>query len=529
MSEYNVLLVSIDSLRRDFLGAYPTPFDWVADLDVETPTLDRFAERAAVFDTHYVGSLPCMPARREWLTGTQELLWRPWGPIESFDTTLPQRARRADVLTELVTDHFHYFQHGANGYYEDYHGFEFVRGHEDDAWKTAPHDPDETLLQQVGYDLEDGEAPGEEGGAGRDNPATDPHNLREIRPRWSYVRNVEGFEAEAEFFAPTVMRRVDDWLHENRDWEQWFCYVDEFDVHEPFHCPEPYASMYTDEDPRDPELPVWPYYGRIDEGQSEISERELDFVRAQFAGKVTMVDRWLERVFDRLDAEGLWDETVVVVTSDHGHFLGDHGWMGKPTCPDYDVLCRTPLLVWHPDSPRMGERVDALTQSIDLHDTILDVLGADGTTESHGKSLAPLLAGDREDHRDWAVYGWWGSSLNVTDGRYTYMHPCDPDEPAVCYSTTQMEPYGWMGPKSPAYDADAGAFLPYTEAPVWRYEAPPDPRLDAPKLFDTERDPRQQENLAGDHAAEERMRELLEAALRDLEAPTQQFERLGLT
>ncbi|MFB6218622.1 MAG: sulfatase-like hydrolase/transferase [Halobacteriaceae archaeon] len=526
MSEYNVLLISIDSLRRDFLGAYPTPFDWVADLDVETPTLDAFARRAAVFDTHYVGSLPCMPARREWLTGTQKLLWRPWGPIESYDVTLPQRARRADVLTQLQTDHFHYFQHGSDGYYEDYHGFEFVRGHEDDAWRTDPYDPDPVLLQQVGYDL-DGDGVPESGGPGRDNPATDPHNLREIRPRWSYVRNVSGFEDETDFFAPKVLSRTADWLAANREWEQWFCYVDEFDVHEPFHCPEPYASMYTDEDPRDPDLPVWPYYGRTDAGQSEISERELDFVRAQFAGKVTMVDRWLARVFDRMDDLGLWEETVVVVTSDHGHFLGDYGWMGKPSCPDYDVLCRTPLLVWHPDSPRMGERVDALTQSIDLHPTILDVLGADGAAESHGQSLLPLLRGERETHRDWALYGWWGSSVNVTDGRYTYMHPCDPDAPAVCYATSQMEPWGWMGPTSGKTGADAGQFLPYTDTPVWRFEAPPDPRLDGPLLFDTDADPRQTENLAGgdEHA---RMRELLVAALDDLRAPDQQYERLGL-
>ena len=119
----NVLLVSIDSLRRDFLGAY----DEAVDMDVRTPNLDRFAERAAVFDTHYAGSLPCMPARREWLTGTQEFLWRPWGPIEPFDDTLPELARQNGILTQLLTDHFHYIQHGSSGFYEDFNGFEFVR------------------------------------------------------------------------------------------------------------------------------------------------------------------------------------------------------------------------------------------------------------------------------------------------------------------------------------------------------------------------------------------------------------------
>ncbi|MFC7189962.1 sulfatase-like hydrolase/transferase [Halocatena marina] len=133
----NVLFVSIDSLRRDFLDTYQDD-PWCIEYEVDTTNLDRFAERATVFNTHYAGSLPCMPARREWLTGTQEFLWRPWGPIEPFDTTLPEALRHADVMTKLITDHFHYFQHGSGGYFEDFNGFEFIRGHENDTWKTAP-------------------------------------------------------------------------------------------------------------------------------------------------------------------------------------------------------------------------------------------------------------------------------------------------------------------------------------------------------------------------------------------------------
>jgi len=133
--------------------------------------------------------------------------------------------------------------------------------------------------------------------------------------------------------------------------------VDSFDVHEPFHCPEPYASMYTDEDPTDPELINWPYYGRIDEGRSELTERQLAFARSQFAGKTTMVDRWFGRVLDAFDREGLWEDTMLVVTANHGHFLGEHGWIGKPyKAPLYNVLAHTPLLIWHPDSGRMGGR-----------------------------------------------------------------------------------------------------------------------------------------------------------------------------
>lgn len=529
MSEYNVIFLSIDSLRRDFLSTYDQPYDWVSELDVETGNLDAFADRSAVFDNHFVGSIPCMPARREWQTGIQEFLWRPWGPIESYDTTLPQMARQRDIITQLVTDHFHLFQHGSNGYFEDYHGFEFIRGHEDDAWKTSPYDADPVLLQQVMYDLDDPEASSGDI-AVRENPAGDPKNVGAYRPRWAYVRNVDSFEDESDFFAPKVLSYAANWLEDNVQWDQWFLHIDEFDVHEPFHCPEPYNSMYTDEDHYDPEMPVWPYYGRVDEGQSELTQRQLEFVRAQFAGKVTMVDRWFGRLLDRIDELGLWDDTVIIVTSDHGHFLGEHGWMGKPTCPDYNVLSQTPLMIWHPESDRMGERIPALTSAVDINATILDAFGFDLEQNNHSRSMIPLLKDAGTAHRDWVLYGWWGSSINVADGTYTYMHPTQPDIPVECYSTSQMSPWGWFTPRSKITDADSGAFLPYTDALVWRYTDQPEIPHEEPLLFDTVADPRQDDNLIDQQPAErERMYELLRSALHELEAPANLYDRFELT
>lgn len=145
MSVDNVLFVSLDSLRRDFLPFY----DLDIEFDVEAPNLERFAERAAVFESHYAGSLPCMPTRREWLTGTQEFLWRPWGPIEPFDNPIPRILRSEEIVSKLITDHYHYIQHGSHGYYEDFNGFEFVRGAEYDQWKTAPRDLNQELRGRI--------------------------------------------------------------------------------------------------------------------------------------------------------------------------------------------------------------------------------------------------------------------------------------------------------------------------------------------------------------------------------------------
>ncbi|WP_435156421.1 sulfatase-like hydrolase/transferase [Haladaptatus sp. DFWS20] len=507
----NVLFISIDSLARHFLGCYE---DRRLEFDVETDNFDRFAEQAAVFDSHYAGSLACMPARREWITGVKDFLWRPWGPVEAYDVTLPQAAREAGVLTQLVTDHYHYFQHGAQGYYEDFHGFEFIRGHECDAWQTTPRIPDDdALLHQT----------------------TDPdrwpaEDLQYIN-RAQYARNVSRFDQtdETEFFAPKVFGFTANWLRANRDWNDWFCYVDSFDVHEPFHCPEPYASMYTDENPRDPDLTFWPHYGRVDSGRGELSDRELNFVRAQFAGKVTMVDRWFGRVLDALDATDAWDETMVILTADHGHYLGEHGWIGKPRAPLYDVLARTPLLIWHPNGAYNGEHVDALTTAVDLYATILDVLEAPIPDHVHSESVLPVVTGETVDHRERVLYGYWGSSMNVTDGRHTYFHPCDPDVDAYCYSTSMMNPRGNFDPLEPKMDSKSGRFLPFTDCPVWRFSAPSVARHSDPMLFDTENDSVQEENIAGsDDGVEDRLRASMVAALDDYTVSKNQYMRLGL-
>ena len=499
MSSYDVLLITVDSLRRDFLGAYRDR-PRVVDYDVATPNLDRFAERAAVFDSHYAGSLPCMPQRREFICGIQEFLWRPWGPVEPYDRTVPALAGEAGATTKLVTDHYHYFEHGGHGYYEDYDGFEFVRGHEYDHWKTAPRYPDERLLDQDNRHDADPADPGP-GGAGQ------------------YPRNVADFDEldERDFFAPKVFSETARWIDDNADWDQWFCYVDSFDVHEPFHCPEPYASMYTDEDPTDPEMVNWPDYAPVDE--QGLTDRQLEFVKSQFAGKVTMVDRWFGRVLDRLDRQNAWEDTVVVVTTDHGEMLGEHGFVMKNYMPTYDTVAHTPLLVYHPDGH--DGRVDAVTSAVDVYATVLESLGADVPEHTHSRSLLALVVGDADEHREYALYGYFGADACVTDGRYTLLQPGDADAPVNVYSTMQL-----TGPEPAAEPAT----LPYTDATVWRLpDSTGSRQADQALLFDTDADPGQETNLAEERPDElARMRGLLEDAMRDLDAPDEQFDRLGL-
>jgi hypothetical protein len=314
------------------------------------------------------------------------------------------------------------FEWGSHSYPYDYAGYDFIRGHEYDNWRTAPITfvPPwaERLVEHLGDAAQ------------------------------SYLRNVQHFQREEDFFAPQVLQTTADWRDRNHTQPQFFLHVDCFDVHEPFHVPEPYRSLYTDDDGRC--YSPWPLYGRVDDGRSALDAAELDWVRAQFAGKLTMVDTWLARVFERLDRYNLWERTCVIVTTDHGHYLGDHGWIGKPDAPLHHTLCHVPLLVWHLHGAHNGKRIDATTQTVDLYATVLDLLGTTPPQGAniHSRSFAPVLVGHQAQHRDYAVYAYNNHRVGATMGDWTLLRDHDATQsPAYWYPHQVDQLHGrsvWM-------------------------------------------------------------------------------------
>ncbi|MDQ4076763.1 MAG: sulfatase [Chloroflexota bacterium] len=507
----SVVFIQIDSLNRHFLRCYGN--DWV-----ETPNLTAFAERAAIFDNHYTGSLPCMPARREIWAGTEEFWWRGWGPLEPWDRPIAHLARQADlpIMTHLVTDHYHFFEWGSHSYFYDFHGYDFIRGHEFDNWRTDP-------IREV--------------------PAW-AERMLEVRGEGgvTYLRNVQGFEHEEDFFAPQVMRTTAEWLDRNHEHPQFYLHVDSFDVHEPFHIPEPYRSMYTDYDYR--RYNPWPNYGRVDEGAAAIDHEELEWVRAQFAGKLTMVDRWLGHVFDRLDRHNLWERTCVIVTTDHGHYLGEHGWIGKPAAPLYHTLCHIPLLVWYPDGPYNGKRISATTQTVDHYATVLELLGLSAPTSAniHSRSYMSLLRGEKEAHREVAFYGYHNKRIGVTadDGEWTLLRYHGPDL-AEGYQYThqveQTEGFGFPQRDSRHFEfphLEAGRWIPGISMPVWRVSMRNDwghhqPLWIGDLLFHNPTDPEQSNNVIEQHPdVVQRLERMVFDHAQAIQAPDEQIRRLRL-
>src|SRR5262249_18018599 len=151
-------------------------------------------------------------------------------------------------------------------------------------------------------------------------------------------------------------------------------YLDTFDVHEPWDPPRWYVDLY---DPGyEGDEPVYPRYDRA----GYLTEAELRHVRALYAGEITMMDRWVGRVLEKVRDLGLWDQTCIVFMADHGWYFGEHGYIGKHTVLDrragwplYQEVAHIPMLVRVPGLP--PGRCDALCQPADLLPTLCELAG----------------------------------------------------------------------------------------------------------------------------------------------------------
>ncbi len=502
----NVIVVLLDSLNRHLLGAY-------GSAEFDTPNLDRFARVAVRFDQHYTGSLPCMPARHDLLVGALDFLWRPWGSIEVWEEPLTAALRRVGVTTKLVTDHPHLFEVGGENYHCDFTAWDYQRGHESDHWRTRA-DPSWIGAPAFG---------------------------REGMP---YDRSRGWFRGEEDFPGPRVMREAARWVEQEAPaHDRFLLFIDEFDPHEPFDTPDPYASMY-DDDWVGPHL-VWPPYaiGAVRDGI--ISERDARQIRAQYGGKLTMIDRWFGVLLDAVDRSASAASTAVIVCTDHGHYLGEKDTWGKPQSPVLEPLGHTPMLVrWPGVEPGMRT---ALTTNVDLHATLLDVFGAgdEAAHRTHGRSLLPVITEAATTVREWALSGVWGREVHLlaqarpTSGVVKYARaPEGANEPLVMlsnrWSTMPISSFPDFRLPPPDGRATIGR-MPGSEVPVLRQ-----PFADGDLIpfwgygkfaygtvcFDVADDPNEERDRSADALGKEHAA-LLHDALREIEAPEEQFVRLG--
>ena len=498
------VFVLFDSLNRHLLGPY-------GGTRIPTPNFDRLARQAVTADTHYVGSLPCMPARRDMQTGRLSFLHRSWGPMEPFDNSFPELLHKAGVYSHLVTDHFHYFEDGGATYHNRYDSYEFVRGQEGDPWKAMVQPPWERLREMY-HARQYSEAAG----------SYQRHNMV----------NREFIRSEAEFPSVQCFARGFEFLAMNRSADNWMLQIETFDPHEPFHAPARFKEAFRtgwSGPVRD-----WPRYGKVDELPEECEE-----LRANYYATVALCDFLLGQLLDEFDANDMWRDTALIVTTDHGFLLGEHDFWAKNRMNLYEEIAHIPLFLHDPRKPRPGTRRSALTQTMDLAPTFLDLFGVAPPAETEGLSLLPLIEADRK-LREGALFGYFGGAVNVTDGRFTY-HRFPPDlRRQEIYQYTVMpthifEPFSpeelSAASLSPPFPFSKGVPLlkvPVTNrSPMYDVYGPGALLEDETRLYDLVADPGQEHPLR-DAAAEARLAALMRQLMVANDAPAEALARVGL-
>jgi len=409
----NTILIVLDTWRRDHSGCYGN--EWI-----QTHNINRFAKKSAVFENAYLASYPTLPCRRDIATGKYEFPWRGWGGLEQDDVTLAAALRDAGKLSYFITDVYHHWGRDAGNYWADFTGFDLVRGQERDGYIT---DTD------IEFDHH------------RHRYPPHPHAQEPHYRNVQYLR-----KNESDWFSPQVFQRATRWIEHNADHEDFFLMIDSFDPHEPWDPPRYYTDLYGDPNFDGREFSQAPY-GYV---KDNLSAEELRHVQALYAGEITMLDRWLGHFLQQVEAMGLMDKTMVILTTDHGTHNGDHGRTGKNWVL-MEEISHIPLIIWHPEFGH-GTRPKQFVQPVDFFPTVLEAAGVHVPMdlELHGHSIIPyLLNAEAKSARDAVVFAEFGCAVNITDGEYKLVQGIAPDNPPL---------YSYSGRKSKWSSDDWGAF-----------------------------------------------------------------------
>ena len=266
----NIIWITSDTFRQDHLGAY-------GNTQIKTPALDALSERSVRFQRHYAAGFPTMPTRADHFTGRWTMSFMGWEPLPSSVTTLAEILSQKGLHTAAVVDTPFYLRDGMN-YDRGFRSFFVNSGQEGSGAKK----------------LKDGW-----------------HESQDTRAGWRF---------ESDYNAPQTFIKAMQWL-EHHYKEEFFLYIDTWDPHEPWDAPSYYTEIYWPD--YDGEI-IDPIYGCWENVPGFTQER-LEKAHATYCGEITMVDTWLGYLLRRVENMGLMENTVIIFTSDHGFYFGEHG------------------------------------------------------------------------------------------------------------------------------------------------------------------------------------------------------------
>ena len=366
----NILYIMPDQFRFDCLGCYGNPV-------IKTPAIDSLAQGGMLFKHGFVQNAVCMPSRSSMMTGRYA---HEHGVVDNsigladHETTFMHLLSRAGYYTAAVGKMHMYPKHGPQG-------FQYLDLSEG---KAGQNDNYRAYLEQKGLTGQGLKPKGEELAFGVSTNAL---------PAEDYIDSY-------------VCRKAIKFIDENK--RKPFClWLGIPGPHLPFNPPEPYDTMY---DPK--EVPFGPRVkGDLankpsmrhiyrEYGCKNLNEQITRKIIANYYGNITLIDEWVGKIVEALKRNGLYDNTLILFSSDHGELLGDHGLIWKADNSMYDSNIRVPFIVHFPARFKANRRTEKMVQSVDIMPTFLELAGVEIPPYVQGKSLVPILQGKRTKWTD---------------------------------------------------------------------------------------------------------------------------------
>ncbi|MDA9224856.1 sulfatase-like hydrolase/transferase [Tateyamaria sp.] len=447
----NILFIMYDQLRFDYLSCSGHPH-------LQTPNFDRVASMGVQFNNAYVQSPICGSSRMCFYTGryasSHGAHWNGF-PLRVGELTLGDHLRANGMACHLIgKTHMKADADGLArlglkadsiiGVRQSECGFDpWIR--DDGLWAEGPDgfydsksSPYNNYLKSKGYD--------------GTNPWADYANASvknsQIATGWMFDNtNLPANIREEDSETPWLTNEAIKFMDQNTG--PWCAHLSYIKPHWPYIVPMPYASMFGSEhiQPATKALvekecphPVFEQFMQNPIGQAFQDENVRQKVIPAYMGLIKQCDDQLGRLLDYLEQNDKLDTTMIVLTSDHGDYLGDH-WLGEKNL-FHDPSVKIPLIIYDPREAAGATRgtvCNELVESIDLASTFIDVIG--GQVPDHiveGRSLVPFLIGEQTEWREYVISEYDFSAqpiaktleleprdcriFMVFDGRYKLMH-----------------------------------------------------------------------------------------------------------
>jgi arylsulfatase A-like enzyme len=387
----NVVLITIDTVRADHVGAYGSK-------RVKTPNMDAFAKEGVRFSDAVPEGMPTVPARRAIFSGRRSFPFRNWKAepslpqspgwmsIPDHQVTWLEWAKRAGLTTAMSTD------------------IPFIVGPRFDGFRSKID-----MVRAVPGEPPLRDRPGKLVG----DDVLAPYLLpalkgteQEQRLRAYLTVNPPG-RPERDHLAPRTFQGGMDMLDRLKDQQPFALVVDTFGPHEAWDPPAKYIGMY-DEPKRRGIEPIQPFltpFGVIEE--LGIDDDMLERIRNLYAAEMTFVDAWLGRFLDKLEDAGLADKTTVLLISDHGMTLGERGVIGKNGSVAYSEVYHVPFMMRDPERRGAGTTSAFHASTHDVGPTLLAAAGVRVPGSYDGEDLGAIFTGEEPPERPvfTAAYG----------------------------------------------------------------------------------------------------------------------------